>query len=224
VTPTLTAVVAGILGVMGAVAGLRAARWLRGGGHRYSEESGPLPRARWVPVACAVVAAGSAALWCARDLGDRPAYGIALALLVTPLIVLTAIDADVHRLPDRITIPLAAWTLVLVGVGALVDSPTAALRAVAAGVALGVIYGVMSLIGSGMGGGDVKLAPTVGLILGYLGWGAVLIGSLMTFLLAGLWGVALVVTRRATRKSNIAFGPFMVMGTVMTAWLTALTT
>lgn len=70
----------------------------------------------------------------------------------------------------------------------------------------------------------MKLAPTVGLILGYLGWGAVLIGSLMTFLLAGLWGVALVVTRRATRKSNIAFGPFMVMGTVMTAWLTALTT
>jgi leader peptidase (prepilin peptidase)/N-methyltransferase len=114
--------------------------------------------------------------------------------------------------------------VILVGLGALVDSPAAGLRAVVAGVVLAAVYAVLALIGSGMGGGDVKLAPTVGMILGYLGWEFVLIGSLATFLLAALWGLALVVTRRATRKTHIAFGPFMVIGTLVTAWVAALTT
>ncbi len=105
--PAVTAVVAGILGVLGALGGRRATQWLRAGSHRYPEDSGPLPRATWLPAVCAVAASASVLLFGDRGLGDHPAYGIGLALLVTPLVVLAAIDADVHRLPDRLTYPLA---------------------------------------------------------------------------------------------------------------------
>jgi leader peptidase (prepilin peptidase)/N-methyltransferase len=41
-----------------------------------------------------------------------------------------------------------------------------------------------------MGLGDVKLAPTFGLTLGWLSWGTVAVGVFAGFLLGGLAGLA----------------------------------
>jgi leader peptidase (prepilin peptidase)/N-methyltransferase len=67
----------------------------------------------------------------------------------------------------------------------------------------------------GMGLGDVKLAGVLGLFLGWLGWGELVVGAFGAFLLGGLFGVALLLGRRAGRKSSIPFGPWMLVG----AWL-----
>jgi leader peptidase (prepilin peptidase)/N-methyltransferase len=66
-----------------------------------------------------------------------------------------------------------------------------------------------------MGMGDVKLAAVLGLYLGFLGWGNLLVGAFAAFLLGGLFGVILMLTRRAGRKTGIPFGPWMILG----AWL-----
>ncbi|WP_449061758.1 hypothetical protein [Planomonospora algeriensis] len=65
----------------------------------------------------------------------------------------------------------------------------------------------------GMGLGDVKLAASLGTALGWFGWDALLAGAFLGFLAGGLYGGALLVARRANRKSEIPFGPFMIIGT-----------
>ena len=67
----------------------------------------------------------------------------------------------------------------------------------------------------GMGFGDVKLAGVIGLLLGFLGWGTLIVGAFSAFLLGGLFGIALLLVRKANRKSGIPFGPWMLAG----AWL-----
>ncbi|CAM5265718.1 Prepilin peptidase OS=Streptomyces alboniger OX=132473 GN=CP975_20465 PE=3 SV=1 [Streptomyces alboniger] len=113
-----------------------------------------------------------------------------------------------------LTLPLAAATLALLGVVASVPEhtgnwPTAALGA----LALGAGYLVLWLVNpGGMGFGDVKLALGTGAALGWYGWGTVLLGTFAGFLLGALYGGALVVARRAGRKTAIPFGPFLIAG------------
>ena len=56
------------------------------------------------------------------------------------------------------------------------------------------------------------LALGTGAALGWYGWPTVLLGTFAGFLLGALYGGALVVVRRAGRKTAIAFGPFLIAG------------
>lgn len=64
--------------------------------------------------------------------------------------------------------------------------------------------------GKGMGGGDVKLAGLMGLILG---WPNIILAILLAFLTGASVGVILVLGGRKTMRSQIAFGPFLVAAT-----------
>jgi leader peptidase (prepilin peptidase)/N-methyltransferase len=66
-----------------------------------------------------------------------------------------------------------------------------------------------------MGWGDVKLAAVLGLYLGFLGWGNLLVGAFAAFLFGGVFGIGLMLARRAGRKTQIPFGPWMIAG----AWV-----
>jgi leader peptidase (prepilin peptidase)/N-methyltransferase len=80
-------------------------------------------------------------------------------------------------------------------------------------LALGGGYFVLFLINpAGMGFGDVKLALGAGAVLGWYGWPTVMLGTFAGFLLGALYGGALVVARRAGRKTAIPFGPFLISG------------
>ncbi|WP_405617657.1 prepilin peptidase [Streptomyces sp. NBC_00076] len=163
------------------------------------------------PLVCLVTALLCAGLAGATD--TRPE--VVVWLLSVPVwVLLAAVDLRVRRLPDVLTLPLAAATLVLLGVAAAVPEhtghwPTAALGA----LALGAGYLVLWLVNpGGMGFGDVKLALGIGAALGWYGWGTVLLGTFAGFLLGALYGGALVVARRAGRKTAIPFGPFLIAG------------
>jgi leader peptidase (prepilin peptidase)/N-methyltransferase len=69
-----------------------------------------------------------------------------------------------------------------------------------------------------MGMGDVKLSGPLGALLGWVSWDATLWGTLIGFVLAAVTGVALMVARRAGRKTALPFGPFMLAG----AWIALL--
>jgi leader peptidase (prepilin peptidase)/N-methyltransferase len=133
------------------------------------------------------------------------AIGVALAM----------IDLDVQRLPDRIVLPSYAIGVVLLAPAVAVGGDWgAALRALIALAALWTFYYALALFG-GMGYGDVKLAGLLGLYLGWLGWGSVLVGTFAAFLLGGVVGVALMLARRAGRRTAIPFGPAMLAGALL---------
>ncbi|AKZ57417.1 Type IV peptidase [Streptomyces ambofaciens ATCC 23877] len=159
----------------------------------------------------AVTALVCAAL--AAATGTRPELAVWL-LLAPAAVLLAAVDLRVRRLPDPLTLPLAGAALVLLGLAAL--APEHAGRwttALLGALALGAGYCVLFLINpAGMGFGDVKLALTAGAALGWYGWPTVMLGTFAGFLLGALYGGALVVARRAGRKTAIPFGPFLIAG------------
>jgi leader peptidase (prepilin peptidase)/N-methyltransferase len=149
---------------------------------------------------------------------ELPAY----LYLAAVAVALAAIDLDVMRLPNKIVLPsyAVAPLLLLPAVIAEHNWPAAA-RGLAAAALLYAGYWILGALPKGMGGGDVKLAPLLGFYLGWLGWSSVLIGAFAGFLLGGVVGVALLTARAATRKSRIAFGPFMLAGVFLAVFAAA---
>jgi leader peptidase (prepilin peptidase)/N-methyltransferase len=89
-------------------------------------------------------------------------------------------------------------------------------QSVVGGIALAGFYLVLALISpSGMGMGDVKAAAGLGAMLAWRGWSALIAGGFAGFLLAAVFGTALLISGRATRKHQIPFGPFMIAGTFL---------
>lgn len=132
------------------------------------------------------------------------AIGIALAL----------IDLDHHRLPNVITIPAYPVTAVLLVLASVLTGDYGRLLTALIGFAiLGGFYLVLALgYRGGMGWGDVKLAGSLGMLLGWLGWPQLIVGGFSAFLIGGVLGIALMVFGKAGRKSRLPFGPFMLIG------------
>jgi leader peptidase (prepilin peptidase)/N-methyltransferase len=139
---------------------------------------------------------------------------IAYLYLAAISIALALIDIDLHKLPDALTLPSYPIAAVLLTAGALTaHQPFDLARAAIGGVALFALYAVLWFVyPKGMGLGDVKLAGVLGMYLGYLGWGTLAVGAFFGFALGGVIGITLMATGRATRKSKIPFGPFMLAG------------
>jgi leader peptidase (prepilin peptidase)/N-methyltransferase len=70
------------------------------------------------------------------------------------------------------------------------------------------------LIKGAFGGGDIKLMAASGL---YLGWSLSLAGALMAFLLSGLYGIYLLLFKKAKAKSRIKLAPFLAYGLAVAA-------
>lgn len=142
---------------------------------------------------------------------------VAFLYLAAISIALGLIDLDTHKLPNAIVLPSYIVGIVLFSAASIVSGRADALLGAAIGMAaMFVGYLVMALVyPAGMGLGDVKLAGVLGLYLGWLGWGAVVVGAFAAFVLGGLYAVVLLVLRRVNRKSGIPFGPWMLLG----AWV-----
>lgn len=142
---------------------------------------------------------------------------VAYLYLAAITITLALIDLDTHRLPNPIVLPSYIVLLVLFAVAVLLGADLWALaRAVIGGAALFAFYALLRIIRpAGMGGGDVKLAGVLGIALAWLGWGSLVVGAFAAFVLGGMFGIALLLSRRANRKSAIPFGPWMLAG----AWV-----
>lgn len=155
------------------------------------------------------------AWWCAAQ--DQVWLLPALAYFVAMAVALALIDVDVHRLPDAIVLPSYVVVSALLALASWAPGQEsdwgALLQALLAGVALLAFYFVVKVVyPAGMGLGDVKLAGVLGLYLGWVGWGAVLIGWFAAFVFGGVYAIALVVAGRAGRGSGIPFGPWMLVG------------
>ena len=207
-------VVLAVAVVMGGVGHLTG-RELTTGGYRIPEDAADHPPGRnwWPGLATAALAALAA--WAVGDLAGwaaLPAY-LLFAWLTVGLVW---IDLDVHRLPVGLVVPTGAFVLGLLAVASLASRDERWVGAVVGFVVMGGIYLLLAVLpGGGVGGGDVRLAPLIGALLGWLGIGELVLGLAAGFLLGGLAAAALLLGRRAGLKSSIAYGPAMCLG----AWV-----
>ena len=165
-----------------------------------------------------LVEAGTALTFLAVFLQFGVAWAVPAYLYLAAIAVaLALIDLDVHRLPDAIVLPAYPVAIVLLGLASWspggVSDWSALVRALIGGAALFAFYFVLAVAyPAGMGFGDVKLAGVLGLYLAWIGWGALVIGAFAAFLVGGVFSIGLLVAGKATRKSGIPFGPWMLAG------------
>jgi len=133
-------------------------------------------------------------------------------------IVLTLIDIDTKTLPNIIVIP--TFIIIVVGVvgSSLLNESWDKLfvATVWAGI-YGAFYFALWFFtgGKGLGYGDVKLAPTLGLLVGFYGSGAAAIGFVSAFIIGGIPLSILMLVGRLKRGTQIPLGPFLLVG----AWV-----
>jgi leader peptidase (prepilin peptidase)/N-methyltransferase len=142
---------------------------------------------------------------------------VAFLYLAAISIALSFIDIEHHRLPNMIVLPsYLVGGVLLSGASILTGDYSALIRGAIGLAAMALGYFLLAVLWrGGMGFGDVKLSGVLGLYLGYVGWGALAVGSLGAFFLGGAFGLVMIILRKTTRKSGIPFGPWMLLG----AWV-----
>jgi leader peptidase (prepilin peptidase) / N-methyltransferase len=172
-----------------------------------------------VPVALACVAVATLVGW---RVGVRPELPAFLYLAVVA-VALAVVDIALKRLPDPLTLPSYGVGAALLGAAAPFTTGGTArfLHALIGMAALWALFAVQwFVIPDEVGRGDVKLAGVLGLYLGWLGLEAWMLGTVGTFLLGGLFAAVLMALGRVSskshvnRKSQIPYGPFMLVGTL----------
>jgi leader peptidase (prepilin peptidase)/N-methyltransferase len=172
------------------------------------------------PAAGAMVAAAWAlAAW---RLGPDPALPGVLAFAAAGA-ALTIVDVADHRLPNRVLGPAFVIVAILLGVAAMMSGDwLALLRAALGAAAMFAGYLLVALVSpTAMGMGDVKLAALIGLLLGWFGLDAWLIGLAAAFVLGGVVAIAALGMRRVTLRGALPFGPSMLAGALLAVFVVA---
>jgi leader peptidase (prepilin peptidase) / N-methyltransferase len=138
----------------------------------------------------------------------------AFLVLAAASVLLAIVDVQHRLLPNRVLVPaFVAGAILLTGAAALSGDWAALLRAGVAALVLFAVYLLLALIApSGLGMGDVKLAGLLGLYLGWLGWGEVIVGAAAGFVVQAFAGLVLLAGRRIGLRSELPFGPAMLLG------------
>ena len=129
---------------------------------------------------------------------------------------LSLIDIDTHLLPRRIVYRTIAVAMPLLVLSAFFDNTGSVFGMFVGGFGMWCMLRVLEVLSRGdLGGGDVGLGGLLGLYLGWVSYEAILVGLIAAFFVGGLFAVALLVTRRANRTTHFAFGPFLIVGTLV---------
>jgi leader peptidase (prepilin peptidase) / N-methyltransferase len=176
----------------------------------------PAARGRMVRVLTPVLFVLAAWRW------EATSVLVPFLFLFAVLVVVSVIDLEHYRIPDRIVFPALGISAGLIAFVSLLEGldPVFLRNAVIGSVAYFLLLLVPHLVyPKGMGFGDVKLALLMGLYLGWIyadpfrGVGLVMWALLLGSGLGVLAGVAFAVIRR--RRAEFPFGPALALGCVL---------
>ena len=140
------------------------------------------------------------------------AYGV----LVGAGMWLSLIDIDTHLLPRRIVYRTIAVAMPLLALSAFFDNTGSITGMFVGGLGMWCMLRVLEVLSRGdLGGGDVGIGGLLGLYLGWISYEAILVGLFASFLVGGFFAVALLISRKANRHTHFAFGPFLIVGTLI---------
>lgn len=125
-------------------------------------------------------------------------------VLITWALILTISDFRTRTLPNVLTLPA-----LLVAAGWAIASTN--WWAVVGGLCWFLLYVAVGHLSAGIGGGDIKLAPTLGLLIGTNG----LVPVLIAIGLAQIFSIA---TGLFLKQKRIPHGPSMLLATAL-VWL-----
>jgi leader peptidase (prepilin peptidase)/N-methyltransferase len=130
---------------------------------------------------------------------------------------LSIVDFKSHRLPNHLVSWFVAVEILIMGITGWIASDFARLlTALGVAAATMISYVLLYLLSRGsLGMGDVKFAFPLGLCVGWYSADYWLVAIFVSFFIAGLVAVIGLVTKRMTRKSRLAFGPYMFFGTFL---------
>jgi leader peptidase (prepilin peptidase) / N-methyltransferase len=176
------------------------------------------PRYLIVEVVTAVLFAGVAGVW-----WESPVLLLTLLIFTWSLVVATAIDLEHRIIPNRLTYRLPFVLLVPLAVHALVledgwpDLRRGLIAAVAIPLGMLLLSELFRVLRGqvGMGMGDVKLAASIGLVVGYLGGFQLVAFAYGTIISAVVVAFSLIATGRAKLASRIPFGPYLAVGAML---------
>ncbi|MGW9629482.1 prepilin peptidase [Agromyces sp. NPDC055520] len=212
---TSTAVIAAIA----AVAGFALGWWPLAAWVERSIHGERMPRRTTIRIAAAVATAVTFGVLGLRFGGDAAGLWLLPALLVFAACatVLSIVDLVEKRLPNAVVFPtLYAVAALLVPATWAAGDWMRLIWALAGAFAMFAVYFVLALISpSSMGMGDVKLALVIGLLLGWFGLSAWLVGLLAAFVVGGVVAIVALVLRRVTLRGSIPFGPSMLVGALV---------
>ena len=142
-----------------------------------------------------------------------PAYVAWLAGLLT----LALVDLELLRLPRSIvyvTLLLTSALLVVASV-ATHDWHRLLIGAIAAAVWFILFFAMNFASPRILGFGDVRLAPLLGLALGWLGVGHVIVGFFLANLIGAIVGLSLIAAGRMKRDQPVPYGVFLAAGAMI---------
>lgn len=171
-----------------------------------------------VPARYPLVEIATATLFAAAGIRFAQSFALpAFCVFFASLLAITLIDYDHFIIPNRVIYPTLFITApMLLLASALQGDWLAAEHAAVGGVGGFLALFIVHLVSPrGMGFGDVRLAGLIGMMLGWLGLGFVFLGLFLSFLLASVIGIGLMVTRIRGRKDAVPFGPFMAAGALI---------
>jgi leader peptidase (prepilin peptidase)/N-methyltransferase len=166
----------------------------------------------WEPI---VVELATAATFVAVALEFDALWAIAAhCVLAAALVAQTVIDLRTKRLPREVTYTAIAIGFPLLVVASLVaDEPRRIAMAVGGAVLATAMMGIIHVASrGGMGDGDVRFAPLLGMYLGWQNPGIVPFGLFLGFTAGAIVGIAMLIAGRGGRKTALPFGPFMALG------------
>lgn len=134
-------------------------------------------------------------------------------ILLTMMIILAVYDTRWMILPDRIMKPaIVIAVLQLVALAIFGEPLRVYIGPIIAAIGAGFGFYILATIAGGrmMGGGDVKLAFLMGLILGI---SKTILALLLAFNVAAIVGVILIALRLHKRNQPMPFGPYLILGT-----------
>ena len=178
----------------------------------------PEKQTQWAAALLLVAAGGVASGYMlVLRAGTYPPNLLRLVLLGTLLTAAAYIDALSHKIPNWIVLCTAAvfaGCTVLDFVLSGTDAVPMALNSVLAAAVFFVVFFLVRLASrGGVGYGDIKMITAAALILGIYGTFSFL---LVSHVLAAVAAIALLVSKKATRKDGLPFGPFFYLGYLVT--------
>ena len=129
----------------------------------------------------------------------------------------TLIDITTHRLTRSVTMRAAFIGGPLLSIAAIANNQPGKIGVMILSFVITLLMFMMLSLASkrGVGAGDVRLAAVLAMFLGYLGAIFVFQGLALSFMLGGVVALILLIGRKATRNTRIAFGPYICIGAMV---------
>jgi len=143
---------------------------------------------------------------------------VAYAVLMAAAIEQSIVDASTKLLMRGTTNVAGGVGFVLLTIASLArGEPGRILTMVGCAMLAGVTLGVVSLSSrGGLGAGDVRLGAVLAMYTGWLGWSRAATAIAAGVGVAGIVALLLIIGGRASRRTRIALGPFLLVAAVAT--------